>query len=234
MAHLAAVVGKDTPLGKMLNDLYNPGRKQGVFHNLNDLRPKGPREAKTEWGVTRADAAAKAKRERQAAVVAPKLGRAPVEPAAAPFRPSIKTQQQIMAENPYEPEQYRPTALPRQDKNGKLVVRGGEAEKARLARQLAKGGGDGPGDDADDGPSVAAGPGRGRARRPFRAEREPEKVTLDPATELTKQLLAEIREREEFLAEMKALGQEKEIELPIKAEIAERIRRLREIEKKGK
>jgi hypothetical protein len=247
MTDPVAAFGKDTPLGKLLNDIYNPRkRNEPVFHGV---RPSGARSGsagagdKPAWGMRDPGESAAAGQRRRAAAGSsvPRVGsgrvgtvsvdRIGADPGARRrnrlgVRPSIKTQGQILAEDPYAVEQFRPMPAPAPggvDRNGRRVLRGGEAEKTRFQDKVAgiEGGGDASG---------TAGGARARNGRNAGAN-DTEVSALPVEDQLTIDLIAEIDERKAFLQEMEGLGQGAEYEAQIKAEIAERVRRLKQIER---
>lgn len=108
--------------------------------------------------------------------------------------------------NDYEPEQYRPSGI--------VSKKNLAHEKERLQAAMEKYG-------AEGSPASTA-----------RTQPAPSRVNEDvPYKEqLYDQLIAEIEERHRFLEEMEALGQRKQYEAQVKAEISQRLAELRKLE----
>jgi hypothetical protein len=124
------------------------------------------------------------------------------------FRPNRKPEAKIKAECASE------IRLPPIDK--KFIAPG---EKDRLAKLMEYDG---------EMPEELQEPAAKRAPRPCPPPPQPAELGVQ---ELFDSVLEEIQERKEFLAEMKALGQHKDIEAKVKQEIAQRVVELKKLDK---
>eukprot|EP00698_Gefionella_okellyi_P019945 TRINITY_DN6197_c0_g1_i4.p1 TRINITY_DN6197_c0_g1~~TRINITY_DN6197_c0_g1_i4.p1 ORF type:complete len:207 (+),score=42.00 TRINITY_DN6197_c0_g1_i4:81-701(+) len=197
---LYKLFGRETAAGRALFNIY----KKNIVTTVPAPKQKTPEQIAAEI------AAAKPKPKPKPNVHVPKFGRKVLAPTRElPMR--RKPFEAIQREtNDYEPEKFQPSGL--------VAKKDFQQEKERLQTAFSRAG------------KTADELARETLRNAPRGHYADEGDDLSAKDILYDELVSEIAERQAFLEEMTTLGQRKQYEAQIKAEISERMAQLRKLE----
>eukprot|EP00667_Euglena_gracilis_P017206 EG_transcript_18099 len=205
MVEAAHHFGRGSAAGSLIYNLYHKPTKESTFDEELACRLAKMREERELLEHPKEKPIPKSR----AKVRVPRMtGRRPVDPDSVPsfryYRPIRRSEAAIKAEM----QAQAGLKLPPIDK--KYIP---PEEKDRLARYMEYDG---------DVPVVVA--------PPPRPAPPPPRKPLD-VQELFDEVVEEIREREEFLAEMRALGRAADVEVKVKQEISQRVAELKRLDR---